>query len=104
LRTTLEVVLIRSTQENQGMNTLRCGIALALLAVLAPVALEAQGTGTVTGSVIEQSTTRPLPGAQVVIGETGLGALTDARGRYQILNVPAGQHTVQVQIIGFAEA
>ncbi|NLG63479.1 MAG: SusC/RagA family TonB-linked outer membrane protein [Candidatus Cloacimonetes bacterium] len=86
------------------MNTLRCGIALALLAVFAPAALEAQGTGTVTGSVIEQSTTRPLPGAQVVIGETGLGALTDSRGRYQVLNVPAGQHTVRVQIIGYGEA
>ncbi len=86
------------------MKILRCGIALALLAVFAPAALEAQGTGTVTGTVIEQSTTRPLPGAQVVLGETGLGALTDARGRYQILNVPAGQHVVQVQIIGYAEA
>ncbi len=86
------------------MNRIRCGIAFALLAVLAPMALEAQGTGTVTGSVIEQATTRPLPGAQVVIGNTGLGALTDARGRYQILNVPAGQQTVQVQIIGFGDA
>ncbi|MHB1168258.1 MAG: SusC/RagA family TonB-linked outer membrane protein [Longimicrobiales bacterium] len=86
------------------MKILRCGIALALLAVFAPAALEAQGTGTVTGSVVEQSTTRPLAGAQVVLGETGLGALTDARGRYQILNVPAGQHTIQVQIIGYAEA
>lgn len=86
------------------MKTLRCGIALAFLAVFAPAMLEAQGTGTVTGAVIEQSTTRPLAGAQVVIGDTGLGALTDARGRYQILNVPAGQHSVQVQIIGYAQA
>src|SRR5690606_9714645 len=98
------VVPIRSTQEKLGMNSLRCGIALALLAVFASAALEAQGRGTVTGSVTEEAARRPLPAAQVVIGETGLGALTDSRGRYQVLNVPAGQHTVRVQIIGYGEA
>src|SRR5690606_28477717 len=86
------------------MNTLPCGIPLALLAAFAPSAPDAPPTGAITGSVIVQSTTRPLPGAQVVIGETGLGALTDSRGRYQVLNVPAGQHTVRVQIIGYGEA
>jgi TonB-linked SusC/RagA family outer membrane protein len=43
---------------------------------------------------------RPLPGAQVSVQGTALGTLTDAQGRFQIVNVPAGARTIRAQLIG----
>lgn len=36
--------------------------------------------------------------------ETDEGTLTNAQGRYLILNVPSGEHVVRVQILGYAAA
>jgi TonB-linked SusC/RagA family outer membrane protein len=62
----------------------------------------AQQTGTVQGVVVEGATGRPLPGAQVSIPGTAIGTLTNAQGRFQLLNVPAGARTVRVDLIGHA--
>ncbi len=47
---------------------------------------------------------RPLPGAQVSIPGTGRGSLTNASGEFILVGVPAGAHTVRVQMIGFETA
>jgi len=70
-----------------------------LLFVGAPAWAQAQGT--VTGRVIQSGTMRPLSGAQVSVAGTGLGALANNDGRFLILNVPAGEARVRVQVIGF---
>ncbi|MBX6362933.1 MAG: SusC/RagA family TonB-linked outer membrane protein [Gemmatimonadetes bacterium] len=71
-------------------------------ALLAAIPAGAQQTGTVTGVVKNAATGEPLPSAQVSIQGTGYGSLTQADGRYTITNVPAGQRTVRVDVIGFA--
>ena len=77
-------------------------VALALAAFAwSTDALAAQETGRITGTVTAAATMRPLDGAQVSIEGTGMGALANAQGRYLILNVPAGQHTVRVTMLGF---
>ncbi|MGH7578154.1 MAG: SusC/RagA family TonB-linked outer membrane protein, partial [Longimicrobiales bacterium] len=60
--------------------------------------------GTVTGQVNELGTGRPLVGARVQILATNLGALTDAEGRFRIVDVPAGDVEVQVQLLGYVTA
>ena len=35
------------------------------------------------------------------IGGTGIGALTNAAGRFLLLNVPAGEHTLVAEIVGY---
>src|SRR5688500_18923083 len=62
----------------------------------------AQQTGTLSGVVTNAGTLRPLAGVQVHIPGTGLGTLTAANGRYQLVNVPAGEVTVVAEMIGFA--
>lgn len=75
--------------------------ALALWAGAPPESAEAQ-TGTIIGQVTDAASLASVTDAQVSIGGTQIGALTGNDGRYIIVNVPAGTHTVQAQRIGFA--
>ena len=59
-------------------------------------------TGKIAGRVIDQSTGDPLPGANVMVTGTGLGAASDMDGNYTILQVPPGVHSVTVSVIGYA--
>ncbi|MGH7447420.1 MAG: carboxypeptidase-like regulatory domain-containing protein, partial [Longimicrobiales bacterium] len=81
----------------------RLGAVFALVLATFSVA-SAQATGIITGSVIDGSTTQPLAGVQVHIAALNVGMLTNAEGRYLLLDVPVGQHVVRVQMLGFASA
>jgi hypothetical protein len=58
-------------------------------------------TGSIEGTVVEQSTQQPLPGANIVISGTGLGAATDSNGKFSITNIPIGTYEVEASIIGY---
>ena len=78
---------------------------LMLFLVLAGVALgataaAAQGrAGPVAGVVTDGS--QPIANARVTLVGTNLEARTDERGRFSFDNVPEGQQTLRVSIIGF---
>ncbi len=61
----------------------------------------AQRTGTLTGEVRDAETDEPLPGANVVLTETSLGASTNADGSYTIEGIPEGTYTVRVSFVGY---
>lgn len=84
--------------------SIRWTAVAAVLAVAGADPVTAQQVGNVTGTVLEAETNRPLEGAQVQIVGTTLGQLANAEGRYLIQNVPAGQVTVRVQLLGFGSA
>jgi TonB-dependent SusC/RagA subfamily outer membrane receptor len=91
----------RSSRARGGARLVRSVTAGLLAAVLLlPVAAWAQ-TGSVTGTVRDRSTLQPLNGVQVTVEGTTRGGLTDARGRFLITGVPAGQVTVQAVFIGY---
>jgi TonB-dependent SusC/RagA subfamily outer membrane receptor len=73
----------------------------ALLALATAPASAQQQTGTVRGKVTAGGGSRPMPGAQVSIPGTGRGGLANAAGDFSIDNVPVGQRTVRVQMIGY---
>ncbi|MDZ7343746.1 MAG: carboxypeptidase-like regulatory domain-containing protein, partial [candidate division KSB1 bacterium] len=77
----------------------------AILGVVVFGALSAQvwsgTTGKIAGEVKDKDTGEPLPGVNVVVEGTTLGAATDASGRYYILLVPPGNYTVVASIIGY---
>jgi TonB-linked SusC/RagA family outer membrane protein len=81
----------------------------ALLAVAAVLALTgatatgavAQQAGTIVGTVTDARTGEPLSGVQVHLPAAALGTLTGADGRFRVAGVPAGEHEVRVQRIGF---
>ena len=68
-------------------------------ALLLPGAVQAQGT--ITGTVTEQGSMRPLDAVQVYIPGTSIGTLTNASGRFLIVNVPAGEHEIRAERVGY---
>ena len=78
-------------------------ITLALAALAGPASpLAAQITsGQLTGVVRDEQTGEPIAGAQVYIEGTGLGALSGENGRYFIINVPPGTHTLVAEVLGY---
>ena len=60
-------------------------------------------TGKVAGVVKDAQTGEVLPGANVVVVGTRLGATTDVDGAYFILNVPPGILEVQASMVGYAK-
>ena len=73
---------------------------VAALLLLAP-SLGAQQQ--VTGRVMNSQTGAPLSAVQVFIPGSGIGALSQQNGRYLLLNVPVGTHTLTAQRIGYGE-
>lgn len=57
--------------------------------------------GNITGRVFDSETRQPLIGAVVYIESLHKDALTDLDGRYSLVGVPEGSHTVQVAYVGY---
>ena len=80
----------------------QASLAASLGITAAPASAVAEDVqGSLTGLVTDAASGRSLSAAQVFIQGTGLGSLTNASGRYLIVNVPVGQHTLRVELIGY---
>ena len=60
-------------------------------------------TGKIAGRVIDAETGEPLPGVNVYLEGTTLGASTDLDGYYVILNVPPGKYNIIASNIGYQD-
>jgi iron complex outermembrane receptor protein len=60
-----------------------------------------EGWGTIEGKIIDAETKEPLPGANVQINKTLLGAAADERGRFVIRRVPPGAYLLNASFIGY---
>ena len=84
----------------------KCGLYMALLAIFCFSVTVGVGdswaglSGKVRG-VVKDSQGNPLPGANVVVEGTRLGATADADGFYVILSVDPGEYTLVATLIGF---
>ena len=76
-----------------------CSISCFLL--LLQVKVSAQPTGKIAGTVYDIKTNEPLPGVNVLVSNQPIGASTDLRGEYVILNVPPGEHVLEFSFIGY---
>ena len=61
----------------------------------------AASTGKLAGQIKDAATGDPIPGVNVVIDGTNMGAATDIDGYFFIINVPPGLYTVKAEIIGY---
>lgn len=58
-------------------------------------------TGKISGTVIDKDTGEPLPGVNVIIVGTTMGAATTMDGFFHIINVPVGTFSVKASMIGY---
>ena len=79
----------------------RVACASAVVSLLALHFAFAAPSGSVVGRVLDKETGDPLPGANVVILGTSLGASTDLDGKYNLRNVPTGKQSLRVTYIGY---
>lgn len=76
-------------------------VAIALLGVCAPPWALAGTTGKLSG-VVRNERKEPLAGVNVRVEGQRLGAISDEKGAYFILGVPAGEYLVRANLLGHA--
>ncbi len=54
--------------------------------------------------VVTDTALQPIPGAEVVLLDVGKTATTDGGGAFHIVDVPAGEHAVEVRRLGYGAA
>lgn len=60
-----------------------------------------QLSGEIRGEVLDAQTGDPLPGANVLLKGTSMGASTDLDGNYSIPNIPSGGYVIRVSYVGY---
>ena len=63
--------------------------------------LFAQGNSRIEGKVSDATSGEALPGANIILVGSNLGASSDRFGEYTINNVPVGNYTLKVSYIGY---
>ncbi len=74
---------------------------VCVLTGLLPLWTWAGTTGKISGVITAKTSGEGLPGVNVVVVGTSLGAVTDIEGHYAILNVPVGQHAIRISCVGY---
>ena len=78
-------------------------LLLIVSVFLLPMLVFGQSSGKIVGVVKDANTGDPLPGVNVVIEGTTLGAASDVDGYFVILNVPVGIYDIKASFIGYKE-
>ncbi len=74
---------------------------IIIIGVSAMTLLANAPSGTLTGTITDRDTKHPLPGANVILEGTEMGAATDLNGRFEIRGVPVGSYSIRVHMIGY---
>jgi len=61
-----------------------------------------QTTGKIAGTIVDAGSGEVLPGANIILVDTPMGAAADIEGRYYILNIKPGHYSLRVDMIGYA--
>lgn len=57
--------------------------------------------GSIEGTIVESVTQQPLPGVNIIVRNSNLGAATSLTGNFIIENIPIGTHQIEASMIGY---
>ncbi len=63
----------------------------------------AQGSAVFAGTVLSDSTERPIANAEISIAALGLTVRSDSAGNFVLARIPAGLHAITVRAVGFSQ-
>lgn len=92
-----KISITKFIKEMRKLNTYVVLIILFISGVL----LADNSKGVITGKVIDKITKEPLPGVNVVVVGTTVGAATDINGFFEIKGLDVGTYQIRVSAIGF---
>ena len=75
-------------------------LILGILILCVTIFAEGTKTGNLMGRVIDAETNYPLENVAVLVKGLEMGAYTNEKGQYSIMNIPVGNYNVIFQIIG----
>ncbi len=58
-------------------------------------------TVTIKGTIVDSLTNDPLPGANVILPGTSIGAATDVDGKFLLRNIPVGSYSIRASYVGY---
>ncbi|MFX0141068.1 MAG: carboxypeptidase-like regulatory domain-containing protein, partial [Candidatus Hodarchaeota archaeon] len=76
-------------------------LIILLFILLSTSALMAGTTGKIAGTVKDAKTGEPLPGANILIVGTSIGAASNIEGQFFILNVPPSSYDLKITMMGY---
>src|SRR6185436_17731908 len=90
-------------QGGSPVNRLRIAVLVALASLVGPAAYAKQAS--IIGVAVDD-TKAVVPGVSVTATDQAAGrqivAVTNERGEYRLLNMPAGKYTIQAELSGFS--
>jgi len=75
---------------------------LILAFIFIPFITQAQD-GLITGKVVQEGTTKPIPRASVFLGNSSVGSATGEDGTFTLSGVRLGQYTLVVKVLGYED-
>ncbi|MBN2356513.1 TonB-dependent receptor [candidate division KSB1 bacterium] len=76
-------------------------LLVLICSLVIPALLFAADTGKLSGKVVDKETGDVLPGTNILLVGTSMGAMTDVNGNFLILNVPVGTYDIRASFVGY---
>lgn len=83
------------------MNVKFVKIVFLIIILLLHIILYAANNGKIAGRITDESNGDALPGVNIILLKTTLGAASDADGHYFITNIPPGSYDILISMIGY---
>ncbi len=80
---------------------MKSSILILLISIYSFVSFAQENAITIYGKVVDKFTQQPLPGANVLVVNTNIGASTNINGKFEIQNLPSGEYQLRASIIGY---
>jgi len=87
----------------KNLKSIGLAFILMLLICSGTTTTFAATTGKIAGKVLDKETGDALPGANIMLAGTRLGAAADINGDFFIINIPPGKYNVEASMIGYGK-